>query len=278
MSTDTGRIGTQGAFAVPVEELPPPRPRRGGRAVAAVLGAVVVGGVALSAFGTMASTSSTTTREFPGAVTSLVVVTDTGEVRVREVPGRSGAQVVTTLSGYRSGPSADAGLTSGTLSLTGGCEGSAWPFPCSVSFDVEVPPGTDVDVASHTGDVDLAGTFPEVRAALRTGDLVWRDAAGESVEGRTSTGDVEVHGAVGEVLLATSTGAVRAELTEAPRSVAVESSTGDVTVVVPRDGARYDASTTTSTGDSTVQVPVDSTSDRRLRAETSTGDVVLRHP
>ena len=256
------------------QQLPPAPPPRRGRALAAVLASGVVLLCAVQAYGQMTARTTTTTREFDGPLETVRALTGTGDLEVRALEGLEGARVRTTLYGGASTPRASAELTGGELRLEGDCSRSAWPFPCSVSFVVEVPAGTSLDFRTGTGDLSLDGRLGALDADLGTGGVTWLDAEAEVARVSTSTGDVEVRGDVAELVAASSTGDVEAEFTSPPRSVDVRLSTGDVTILVPDDPAvRYATDVATATGDVTAAVPVDSLSDRRMYVRTATGDV-----
>lgn len=256
----------------------PRRSRRTGRVVTAAVALVLTGGVAVSALGVMTAQRETRDVVVDDALTSVVVRGGVGDVTVRADPDATRATVrITTVGGW-SPVEASAVAEGGALQLRSSC-GRVWPGPCSAAFEVTVPEGLDLDLRTGTGDQDLTGTFGAVRFATDTGDVTWTAARGTSLTGRVDTGDVQVQGVVPAVQLAARTGAVRVALDETPTGVTVTDDTGDVRVLVPDDGTRYDATATSETGEARVGVPTTASSGTgpapRLVATTETGNAVL---
>jgi DUF4097 and DUF4098 domain-containing protein YvlB len=94
----------------------------------------------------------------------------------------------------------------------------------------------------------------------------------------STSGDVAGLGLTADVVSAhSSSGDVRVDVADPPRRVNASTSSGDVTISVPRDGAGYDARADTSSGARRLGVRIDSLADRSLTAVTSSGDAEIRY-
>ena len=152
----------------------------------------------------------------PAQLTRLTIESPRGDVRVREARGDRPAVADLNLGWTLHQPQpqlVDEG--DGAWRLTAQCEennlGRCW-----VDMDVVVPDGAAVDVQS---------TFGAVRTDT-TGDL----------DVRTTTGDIRVEGSPGRVQASTTFGDVRLTTRQdAPESVSVQTSAGDIDVEVPGD-------------------------------------------
>ncbi|GAA4977719.1 DUF4097 family beta strand repeat-containing protein [Kineococcus glutinatus] len=255
--------------------VPPPR-EHPGRVAALLLAAAFGTTAALSALGSLTAPTESTTRELAGTVRVVRALSEVGDVDVRVVPGLDAARVTTTTHGSWSQPRAEAELLGdGVLQLSGDCGDAAWFWPCSVSFELELPAAVPLEFRTQTGDVDVDGAFPSVVAELTTGDFGWEHPAGGTLDLRSTTGDVDVEGAVSDLRVRATTGDVDVELRQAPERVVVETTTGDVHVELPADGTGYDADVSAGVGDVTDDVPVDPDGPL-LQVRATTGDVTVR--
>jgi hypothetical protein len=146
---------------------------------------------------------------------------------------------------------------------------------CDVEYVVEVPPAFEVQVDGTAGDVVASRLTGPVTVDRLAGDIAVFDMAGP-LDLRTTTGEITAEGLRSEVVRAESeTGDVRLELLAAPRSLDVESTSGEIDLAVPGDtGYRIDADT--QAGDERVMVVTDPTSPRIIRADGVVGDVSIR--
>lgn len=252
----------------------PRRSRRTGRVVTAAVALVLTGGVAVSALGAMTAERETHDVVVEDALTSVVMRGGVGDVSVRSDPDATRTTVQITTVGGWSPVQASAVAEGGALQLRSSC-GRVWPGPCSAAFEVTVPEGLDLDLSTGTGDQDLVGTFGAVRFDSDTGDVSWTASRGTSLTGRVDTGNVQVQGAVPAVRVTGETGAVRLALDAAPTEVQATTATGDVRILVPDDGTRYDATATSDTGGARIAVPTAAAPAPRLVAVTETGVAVI---
>jgi hypothetical protein len=166
---------------------------------------------------------------------------------------------------------------------------------CGASFVVHVPQGMPVRVKASTGDVRASGLSGPVNLQVASGDVDVTALSGGTTA-YVSSGDISATGLSGRVVLETSSGDVTSsaltagfveahassgdvdvDLGSVPKGVNASSSSGDVTISVPRGREAYDAQVDTSSGSHHIGVHMDSNAERRLRAVTSSGDVTIRY-
>jgi DUF4097 and DUF4098 domain-containing protein YvlB len=186
-------------------------------------------------------------------------------------------------------------IDGGHLKLSGSCR--ATPFGhCESSFVVSIPDGTRVTVETRSGDVRATDLTGHVSIDAGSGDVELSGLSGGTTA-RVSSGDIEASRLAGKLILESSSGDVdAAELTSptidararsgdvfldiasVPKRVAVSSSSGDVTIAVPRNGRDgYDAQVATSSGDPVVRVAKNDNSSHSLSAVTSSGDAMIAY-
>ncbi|MFJ1703188.1 DUF4097 family beta strand repeat-containing protein [Kitasatospora sp. NPDC088346] len=180
----------------------------------------------------------------------LVIEGRTGDIRV--VGGGDGVRVTEHLSYRDQEPEATHTVADGTLTLGYRCPQDG----CGVGYEVRVPAGTEVRVATSTGGVRLSGLTAAVDAATSTGSIEADGLAGAAVRLTTGTGDVAVDFAAG------------------PTGVQVRSDTGSVSVRVP-GREEYAVTAGTDTGRVSVSVPRRDDAPRTITARTGTGDVTV---
>jgi len=183
----------------------------------------------------------------------------------------------------------------GHLSLSGSCRDNPLGH-CESSFVVSIPDGTPVTVETRTGDVRASDLSGHVSIDAGSGDVVLSGLSGGTTA-RVSSGDIQASRLAGKLILETSSGDVDAtELTSPtidaratsgdvfldvariPKRVTVASSSGDVTILVPRNGRRgYDAQAATSSGEPAILVNRNDDSSHSLSAVTSSGDAMIRY-
>jgi DUF4097 and DUF4098 domain-containing protein YvlB len=147
---------------------------------------------------------------------------------------------------------------------------------CDVSFVIRVPSRAHVTIATSSGDVHVRSVAGPARIDSASGDLTMKDIGGEihvrsssgaislsgassSVEAFTSSGDIEAKGLSADVNLVASSGSLDAEFTsfEAVHLVRMESSSGDISLTVPRGvGFKVEATTSSGSIDSNLHLPI----------------------
>ncbi len=186
-------------------------------------------------------------------------------------------------------------IEGGNLTLSGSCHDMVFGH-CESSFVVRIPEGTPVTVETRSGDVRASDLSGHVSIDAGSGDIALSGLTGGTTA-RVSSGDIEASRLAGKLVLEASSGDVdAAELTSrtidaratsgdvfldvanVPERVNVASSSGDVTISVPRNGDEgYDAQAATSSGDTRVRVTKNDASSRSLSAVTSSGDATIRY-
>lgn len=135
-----------------------------------------------------------------------------------------------------------------------------------IDYQIEVPPRTEAQVESGSGDIVIQGISGPVRAHTGSGDAVLERIAGEA-EVKTGSGDVEVKEIQGELKIGTGSGDVLAE--EVGDDVEIRTGSGDVRA----RGVAGDLRVTAGSGDLTLEgVSGD------VEVKTGSGDIRLASP
>lgn len=150
---------------------------------------------------------------------------------------------------------------------------------CSVDYSAQVPADTDVEVNTTTAPIDMRGFGGELALTSTTGPITVDDAVGPLSAGAT-TGDItgtDLRSA--RVDAQVRTGDLELSFTEPPDRVTATSTTGEVTIEVPRADGPYRVDVQTSTGEQRVDVAQDPDAepDRRIDVTSTTGDVHIRY-
>lgn len=149
-------------------------------------------------------------------------------------------------------------------------------------------------VTGH-GRVEATGVGGDLLVDTSHGSVHLHDVAGP-VEVWTGHGSVELSQVAGDLVVETSHGAIDASGTGGaairlisghgdvefaptvpPRTAALDTSHGDVTVALPSGAPPYAIATDTSDRAADIQVPTDPAADHRLDLRTGHGDIVVRH-
>jgi hypothetical protein len=126
---------------------------------------------------------------------------------------------------------------------------------CEVVAVVELPPGLDVDISVHAGELSLRGRFGVVDASFGQGDVVGRLAA-RRVSMALGSGDVDLG------------------LSEPPEALTVTLGLGDLSLSVPSQG--YDLDLDLPKERAVVEGLTLDPAGPRLRALTANGSVRIR--
>ena len=270
---------------VPPTAQPPAQPtigHRGGVAAVRIIGVLVTAGLLAAGTGSMLFTffsqSETVVTQVQGDITRLVTDGTTGDVRVRV--GRAGEAVTVkeTLHWTFVKPQATVpAAAAGTLTLAPRCDGWSWG-PCATDLDVTVPPGTQLQLKTTTGDIRADAQGATVSARTTTGDVVVNGTGSTAVDAQSTTGDVTVGGdtAAARITTRTTTGDVTVTLTAVPADLTATATTGDVVVTVP-SGHRYRVDIETTNGDQSVAPGLrDDAATEHLGVRSTTGDVTIK--
>jgi len=149
-------------------------------------------------------------------------------------------------------------------------------FNCDVSLELRVPIGAHVSIETASGDVVIKSLAGPARVDSSSGDVECKDIGGEvhvhsssgdvtldgigsSVDAYASSGDIVAHRLQADANLVASSGSVTAEFSrfDSVHAVRLESSSGDISLVVPRGvGFKIDATTASGSIDSNLHLPI----------------------
>jgi hypothetical protein len=214
-----------------------------------------------------------------------------GNVDLVRAKGRRVIVAIDSRHGFLSAHERSDTLRAGALRLRGSCDFLTLGT-CEENYRIEVPRGVAVAVKTSAGetiarglrggDLDLRSSAGPVRAIDVRADVVrLRSSAGgisasgvraRRLELDSRAGGIDVTSSVARrVIASSSAGRTEIELLRAPLSVDADSSAGGVMVRVPDVGYAVDART--SAGEEDVQVRQRPGSRRKIRADSSAGDV-----
>jgi lia operon protein LiaG len=223
--------------------------------------------------------------------TSSYSLPATGTIAVRDSSGdvklegwdRDSVQLI-----VRKQATTDADLDSLNAAVTerGGVLGVVAQYPedcrnCDISFEIKMPRGAHVVVDSSSGDVSVSNAAGPVRVGTASGDIEVRASAGSTVlhsssgditvsgcasglVAQSASGDIDTDGLAGDASLVSASGSVKAsyEGWGRVRTVRIESTSGDIELVVPRgSGFKLEAETQSGSIDSNLRLPIDDRDD-----------------
>ena len=259
----------------PTRPVPPPphRPSRVLVAAAVLLVVLVCGTGAVQLLSQVATGTVERTSVLTPQAARFVVDSDVGDVALG--PSADGQVHVHSVVRYGMGrPELVEQSTSTGVRLDVDCH-ALLATRCDVDYEVQVPPGFEVVIGGTAGDVTANGLTGPLTVDRESGDIAVFDVSGP-LDLHSSTGEITGESVRSEVVRTTSTtGDVRLDLQVAPRTLAVESTTGEMDLAVPGDVA-YRVDARTGSGEERVLVPVDSASPRTISASGETGDLTLR--
>lgn len=249
-----------------------PLPMTAGRRLALAAGVpLVLALIGWGAFSTVAATGTGSfhvQHSFP--ISGGKLQANVGDMNVTLKPG-SGPEATLTGTVHYS-------LVKPQLTFTGNAVSLRCPVPtgeCSLDSDLAVPRGTDVNLTSGIGDLTVDGnTTGAVTLSTTVGDLTVRDLTKSAVLS-SATGDVTATGISAADVSATShVGDIRLVFTKVPRTVHVDDTVGDISIVLPPGPATYDVTANSNIGDSFVQPGLKSGSSGNVIVATSNvGDI-----
>jgi hypothetical protein len=247
---------------------------------AGVLALIAVTATTLSGCGGVIGAKMTYDDTEKAKITDIVLTGGSGDVRISTAP----VDVTTIRRVIRrtTNPGASYQLSGSTLTINTSCG-----LNCSVSYEVQTPPGVKVHGSLHSGDVTLAGVA-DTDVEVSSGDVLVTDATGP-VKVRATSGEISVlraHGAVnavatsgdiraidpaGPVTVRATSGDVQIRLA-APNSITAYVTSGDLDISVPQ--GRYNIIDRTRSGDtSTNGLTSDPSSKNVLDVKATSGDI-----
>lgn len=216
------------------------------------------------------SQSSVDTHTYHAAVSRVDVAISSGDVRIRR--GHDGQVTVReSLTWAFWQPPASQRVSGGTLSVRTRC-GFRVVARCQADYDVTVPAGVAVRVATSSGDVTVDRVLGSLTLGTSSGDIEVHGGRG-ALLAHTGSGSIEVTGSrAATVRTQTGSGDVALDFGQPPERVDAHTGSGDVRVLVPGHD-RYRVDGHTGSGDRSVSVVQDPDADRSITATTGSGDV-----
>jgi hypothetical protein len=188
-------------------------------------------------------------------VTALDVATGSGEIVVNE-SNRSGVRVTETIHWRGDKPTTEHPIDAGTLTLRHKC-----PKPdmnCAVDYKVEIPQGVTTKLDTGSGTITLRGLTGGVGAVTGSGDIEANALGTKQFVADTGSGDIEAKFTVmpDKVDIETGSGDVTARLPQGAYNVTTRTGSGSQTVQVTNDpSAPRTVSVQTGSGDAKVLLP-----------------------
>lgn len=128
---------------------------------------------------------------------------------------------------------------------------------CSIRYLIKVPAAVAVRVQSTSGDVRIIGLSGDVRVKSTSGDITLTDIGSAKVEATAGSGEVDI------------------AFAQVPQSVSVQTSSGDVTAMLPGDRTSYKVDVRTTSGDQKVTVDQSAQAGRAISVHATSGDVTI---
>jgi hypothetical protein len=140
----------------------------------------------------------------------------------------------------------------------------------SIQFEIATPAGTQLDVHTRAGSIEVRGLDGNVKAGTGAGSVEVIDATGE-IEAHSGAGSINVRGAVGPVRLNTGAGGI--DYQGSPQGdCSFRSGAGGIRLVLPAD-LNVEVDLDTGIGSIDVEYPVEGRVSRReVRGVIGTGD------
>ena len=150
-------------------------------------------------------------------------------------------------------------------------------FGCDTDYVVTVPKDLKVTIESSSGDLKVSD-LPGGATLKTTSGNIEASKIGGALTMNSSSGNLEASDlTASSVTTESSSGNLELTFRTAPTSVQAETSSGDVTVVLPTGSETYKVDTDTSSGDESAEVKIDPASTRTITAKTSSGDVSIEY-
>jgi Putative adhesin len=207
-----------------------------------------------------------------GAVKSLTVTSSGGQLLIN---GSTGQAATLTGTGDYSliRPTVTERSTAGRASVRYHCG-----FPvgnCGLHATIEAPATVPVSVSTDGGNADIISTAGPVSLSTGGGDIDASDPSGP-LSLNTSGGNVLLAHVESATVTATSGGGdVEVYFSRVPRDVRVQTSGGNITLVLPRGTTQYNISAHSDGGTVSNTIPQDSSSLNVITAATGGGNVTI---
>ncbi len=233
------------------------------------------------------------------SITEVHVASGAGDVSI-QVGSRASVHRELHYDGDKPGPSTT--VANGVLTLNDCGQNCTVDYMVTVpaaakidgsttSGDITIAGASSVDVQASSGGVSVAGATGGVSVTTTSGDIK-AASVGSDLRAQSSSGDVTANGVAGAVTLQSTSGGIvagglRGARTSAHSSsgnvsvtadvvqdVDTESSSGDVTIIVP--SGSYRVNTGSGSGDRRIGIADDPSAQHTISATTSSGDVQIK--
>jgi hypothetical protein len=212
----------------------------------------------------------------PGQIKAIVVRTGAGTIDVRGSERSDVSGVRTVEHGWQT-PELTEQVDGGTLTLDARCDfvAVAW---CRVSYTLDVPHDTQVDIQSGAGTASVSSIDASVEAHSGAGSVNVDDCHG-AVDIETGAGSAKATRLTSDTVTAHSgAGSTDLQFDQAPRQVDARSGAGSVDIQVPRDDTAYSISGTSGHGSRHIDVNTAPGSDHTMNLESGAGSISVHYP
>ncbi|WP_027347152.1 DUF4097 family beta strand repeat-containing protein [Hamadaea tsunoensis] len=199
------------------------------------------------------------------------------DIRVRARDGAGGVTVGRTLRWTEHRPRAVEHWDGSTLIISVECDEARFYGECGIDYAIEVPPAVEIVADVSSGDVLVDGTSGPIRVTASSGDVHLLRTRTQRIQVETTSGDITGEGLeAGSLVASVTSGDVQLAYADAPTTVAVTATSGDVGVTMPSTGTAYQVSMRTTSGDQHSDFASTAGAAGSITVSTTSGDVSLR--
>lgn len=239
-----------------------------------VLGAVVLGVIAVLVLSAQLRHSDTQAYALKGPVERVVVDVDAGRVEIVGVPGPDARVVRSRHSLVGAASATTQRVDGGLLRVIGVCPGGL-VLNCRTDFRIEAPAGAIVEVITASADVSVDGMTSSVEVTSKGGTLRLRKLGGKSLVAKTGAGAVSAIDIAATQVDVGARRSVTVAMTKVGDSVSIETVKGPVDVSIP--DAPYKVKTDSAIGVVKVDVTQSPGARRSIDVTAPEGDIRV-HP
>jgi len=146
---------------------------------------------------------------------------------------------------------------------------------CSIRYTVRVPASVAVRVEATSGDVQIGGITGPLTVHSTSGDVTLSESVAP-VAVTTTSGNVSLRDVRSPQVEANATsGDVKLSFDQAPQSVSVQTTSGNVTTSVPHDPRAYKVDVVTTSGERRISVDQSPDAGRAISVHATSGDVTI---
>jgi hypothetical protein len=137
-----------------------------------------------------------------------------------------------------------------------------------VVWTITVPPETEIEFSTASGELSIAELKSDVKASTASGDIIIEDCSGE-FDLNTASGEIQIEGSKGEFELSTASGDIDVEKTQGVFELSCASGDIEAANILIEEESSF----STASGD--VEVLLTKSSEYNLELSAASGDVVL---